>query len=144
MNPLIALLFVVGLVAVASLAGAVVSRRSGRVRHVASGHLDTGGLGIQLGTGATLVLFSTEFCTRCPSVKRMLRTIGDAAEDVAVAEVDLTRRSDVASGLHILQTPTTFVLDRAGHVRARFGGVVRPAAVIAELDRITGASHALT
>ncbi|KHK98031.1 hypothetical protein LK09_09415 [Microbacterium mangrovi] len=143
MSPLVALLFVIGLVVVASAAGVVVSRRSGRIRQVASGSLDTSGLGIRLGSGATLVLFSTEFCTRCPSMKRMLHSIADTADDLAIAEVDLTHRAHVASDLHILQTPTTFVLDGAGHVRARFGGTVARDAVIAELDQITGASHAL-
>jgi thiol-disulfide isomerase/thioredoxin len=143
MSLLSALLLVVGLVAVAAVAGVVATRRSARARRVESGTLDISGLGIELGQSATLVLFTTEFCARCPGVKRMLHSVADAWNDLAFAEVDLTHRSDVASGLHILQTPTTFILDGTGEVRARFGGVVAREAVVHELDRITGASHVL-
>jgi hypothetical protein len=143
MSPLVALLFVVGLVAVATAGGVVATRRSGRARRVASGTLDVGGLGIALGVGATVVLFSTEFCARCPAVGRMLRSVTDARGDLAFTEVDLTHRPEVASSLRILQTPTTFVLDGTGQVRARFGGVVAREAVVAEIDQITGASHVL-
>jgi hypothetical protein len=143
MSPLTALLFVAGLVVVAAAGGVVATRRPGRARRVAAGSLDIGGLGIPRGEGATLVLFSTEFCARCPSVKRMLRSVADGWDDLAFAEVDLTHRREVASGLHILQTPTTFILDATGQVRARFGGVVAREALVAELDQITGASHVL-
>lgn len=143
MSPLVALLFVAGLVAVAAAGGVVATRRSGQVRRVASGTLDTSGLGIELGGGATVVLFSTQFCARCPAVKRMLRSVADERNDLVFAEVDLTHRPEVASRLHILQTPTVFLLDGAGQVRARFGGAVAREAVVAELDHLTGASHVL-
>jgi thioredoxin-like negative regulator of GroEL len=144
MSPLVALVFVVSLVAVATVAGVVATRRSGRARRVASTVLDTAALGIdEIGEEATLVLFKTEFCSRCPSVGRMLRTVADAADGVGFAEVDLTHRPEAASALRILQTPTTFVLDGAGQVRARFGGVVTKDAVTQQLAEITGVSHVL-
>jgi hypothetical protein len=42
----------------------------------------------------------------------------------------------LASKFHIMQTPTTFILDSSGTVRARIGGAPKPADIRAELDRI--------
>ena len=38
-------------------------------------------------------------------------------------EVDLTHRPDLSARYKVLQTPTTFLVDNTGAVRARFHGV---------------------
>lgn len=76
-----------------------------------------------LGSRATLVQFSTEMCTRCPQVRRMLRDVADGHDGLQHVEVDLTRRPDLSTRYRVLQTPTTFVVDGSGAVRARFHGV---------------------
>lgn len=126
MDP-IAALAVAGALLVGTLAaGFVWHARDGR-RH--SGHgrrvdaADTGALAPR----ATLVQFSTELCARCPQVRRMLGQVADAHDGVAHAEVDLTHRTDLASKYHVLQTPTTFLVDATGLVQARFNGVPRRA-----------------
>ena len=81
------------------------------------------------GRRATLVQFSTEMCARCPQVRRMLRTVASQENDLAHIEVDLTHRPDLSGRYRILQTPTTFVVDRTGAVRARFNGVPHPHAL---------------
>jgi len=137
MPPWIAVLVVVILVVVTALVGWLLRRRESRPRRAAaieSDWLEADARGDQ----ATLVQFSTEMCTRCPQVRRMLRTLVDDADGVALAEVDLTHRADLAARLHILQTPTVFVLDATGAVRSRFAGVPRRDAVAAELDRVIG------
>jgi hypothetical protein len=133
----IAVLVVVALVVVTALVGWLLRRRESRPRRAAaieSDWLEPDARGEQ----ATLVQFSTEMCTRCPQVRRMLHTLVDDVDGVALAEVDLTHRADLASRLHILQTPTVFVLDATGAVRSRFAGVPRKDAVAAELDRVIG------
>ncbi len=55
----------------------------------------------------------------------MLRAVSDALTGVEFAEVDLTRRPDLAAKHRILATPTTFVISPDGAVAARFGGVPR-------------------
>jgi thiol-disulfide isomerase/thioredoxin len=69
-----------------------------------------------------LVQFSTELCARCPQVRRLL---GEIAADRGIphGEIDLTTRSDLATRYHVLQTPTTFLIDASGAVVARWGGV---------------------
>ncbi|MFJ4997314.1 thioredoxin family protein [Microbacterium sp. NPDC088619] len=124
MSPALALAIAAALLVFAVAIGIVLRLLDGRRRR--GGHLrfdpaDAGDL--ELGDRATFVQFSTEMCTRCPQVRRMLR--GYAAESVGLhhVEVDLTHRPDLSARYRVLQTPTTFIVDGSGAVRARFHGV---------------------
>ncbi|WP_314854685.1 thioredoxin family protein [uncultured Microbacterium sp.] len=90
-----------------------------------------------LGEQATLLQFSTEMCSRCPGVHRMLGSIADERDGVLHLDVDLTHRPDIAKHFHVLQTPTTLLLDRHGVVQTRFGGTPSREAVRLELSRVT-------
>lgn len=90
-----------------------------------------------LGEAATLLQFSTETCSRCPGVHRTLTAIADDAEGVLHLDVDLTHRPDIAKHFHVLQTPTTLILDRHGVVQTRFGGAPGREVVELELARVT-------
>ncbi|POH68804.1 thioredoxin [Cryobacterium zongtaii] len=143
MNPAAALLVLVLLVALTTALGLVWRRRQGRltsstdsVDAVTAAQLglsvsDTPGV---FGAEATLLQFSTEFCARCPGTSVLLGQVADARIGVRHVEVDLTHRADLARRFKVLQTPTTLVLDRAGRVRARVGGVPDRAALHAHLD----------
>ena len=54
------------------------------------------------------------------------------------ARCDVTHRPDIAKHFHILQTPTTLVLDGDGVVQTRFGGVPNREVLELELNRLTG------
>ncbi len=90
-----------------------------------------------LGEVATLLQFSTELCARCPGVHRTLAAIADDHEGVRHLDVDLTHRPDIAKHFHVLQTPTTLVLDRHGVVQTRFGGIPGREVLELELNRLT-------
>ncbi|MCU1447629.1 thioredoxin family protein [Cryobacterium sp.] len=140
MHPAAALLVIVLLVAGASALGLLWRRRQGRLTAGsglgAAEQVSAAQLGSDepLGRQATLLQFSTEFCSRCPGTAVLLRTIADARSGVSHLDVDLTHRADLARRFNILQTPTTLVLDGAGRVRARVGGVPNRAALHAHLD----------
>ncbi|MEV7609266.1 thioredoxin family protein [Microbacterium sp. NPDC089320] len=124
MSPAVALLFAAALLVLAGAIGVVLRLRDGHRR--AGGHLrfDPSDAGLsQLGSGTTLVQFSTEMCTRCPQVRRMLRSYVAESNGLDHIEVDLTHRPDLSARYKVLQTPTTFVVDGSGAVRARFHGV---------------------
>ena len=89
-----------------------------------------------LGEVATLLQFSTEMCARCPGVHRTLADIADGHDGVRHLDVDLTHRPDIAKHFHVLQTPTTLVLDRAGVVQTRFGGAPSRHVLELELNRL--------
>jgi hypothetical protein len=133
-----ALLKTAALVVVAVGAGVVFRRTQGRARAVDSTEIvDPRRLGADgLGEEATLLQFSTEMCARCPGVHRMLSDIADGRDGVRHLDVDLTHRPDIAQHFHVLQTPTTLVLDRTGVIRTRFGGTPGRAVVELELARL--------
>jgi thiol-disulfide isomerase/thioredoxin len=125
------------LVLVAVAAGVVSRMRAGRKRRVTVGDVVASDVNLDaLGPVATVVQFSTEFCARCPGVKRALT--GAVADEAGVeyTDVDLTHRPDLAAQFRVLQTPTVLVVDPAGNVAARFAGTVPLAAVRAELDAL--------
>lgn len=122
--------------------GVFVQWRQGRPnRHVLHEIVEPGRLGADsLGEAATLLQFSTELCSRCPGVHRTLAAVADARDGVRHLNVDVTHRPDIARHFHVLQTPTTLVLDREGVVQTRFGGVPNRDVLELELTRLTGES----
>jgi len=92
----------------------------------------------RLGERATLLQFSTELCARCPGVHRTLASVAEGQEGVLHLDVDLTHRPDIAKHFHVLQTPTTLILDGDGAVQTRFGGVPSRDVLELELARVTG------
>ena len=91
-----------------------------------------------LGDRATLVQFSTEFCTGCRPTARQLSAVAGDYEGVRHVEIDLTHRADLAARFAVLQTPTTLILGADGALTARIGGVPRLGAVRHHLDTLTG------
>ncbi|WEK59583.1 MAG: thioredoxin family protein [Candidatus Microbacterium colombiense] len=124
MSPDVALVFAAALLVLTALAGVVLRRRDGRRRGGGELRFDARDAApADLGSRATLVQFSTEMCTRCPQVRRMLGGYVAQEDGIAHVEVDLTHRPDLSARYRVLQTPTTFLVDRTGAVRARFHGV---------------------
>jgi len=137
MPPWIAVLIVVVLVAMTAITGWALRRRESHPRRTKTTDLEWLAADVR-GPNATLVQFSTQMCARCPHVRRMLGELAEVTDGVTLAEVDLTHQSELAKRLHILQTPTVFVVDATGAVRSRFAGVPRRDAITAELDRVIG------
>lgn len=100
--------------------------------------VDTARLGGgECGSDATLLQFSTEMCAQCPSVHRMLSEVAAGVDGVVHLDVDLTHRPDIARHFHVMQTPTTLILNRDGIIQTRFSGSPRRDVVELELARIT-------
>lgn len=139
----VALAVTAAVLGAAAILGWVLIRGSGRASAPTTGpvRLSAGDLpGLDaLGAGATLVQFSTEYCAGCAPTRRQLRSVAEAHDDVALVEVDLTRRADLARQHGILTTPTVFLLDADGVVRTRFAGAPRRADLAAALADATAA-----
>lgn len=106
--------------------------RSGGELSVLPGDLPSAGFAPR----ATLVQFSTEFCARCPQVRRLLGEITENSVGVEHVEINLSHRTDLATRYRVLQTPTTFLTDASGAVLARWGGVPDRAIIVDALASI--------
>ena len=138
MDPLLIAAILLGLVTVATVAGLVWRRTQGRVRHSKSETVVSAQvLGAdRLASGVTLLQFSSPLCAACKTTHVVLGSIAGQRDGVDHVEIDLSQRPELASQFRIAQTPTTFILDRDGVVRARIGGALKREAVIAEIDGI--------
>jgi thiol-disulfide isomerase/thioredoxin len=138
-----------GLPLVALVAGLAWKARDGRVRAVAATDAaaqpggerrDADDLGLdrdRLGRDVTLVQFSTEYCSRCPSTARALGELADDYDGVRLVEIDLTRDPVLADRFRVTQTPTVLVLDAHGGTAGRIAGVPRTGELRALIDDLT-------
>lgn len=139
MNPALIAVALVALVALATVLGLIWRSQQGRIRHTDGRTVIRAGdvPGVRrLASGATLLQFSTEVCAPCASTRTLLGALASERRGVSHIDLDVTHRPDLASRFHIMQTPTTLILDRKGVVRARIGGAPKRESLRDELDRI--------
>lgn len=91
---------------------------------------------VGFGRDATVVLMSTKYCGQCPGVRRALAKLEYRKGGLLFIEVDITDRIDLAAHFNISQTPTVFVLNPAGEIRFRVGGVPKPGTIETELAKL--------
>ena len=138
-------LAVIALVAIASLAGILFKLLSGRGREISSSETidltklkayKAGVLVRDFGKRATLLQFSTEFCSICPSVSRYLSQLEYRNGGLLHLEVDITNRLDLAAHFQVSQTPTVFILDPSGKIKFRVSGAPKPGVIQQELEKL--------
>jgi thiol-disulfide isomerase/thioredoxin len=96
-------------------------------------HLQPADLGAELGEQATLVQFSSAFCQPCRATRQVLGQVSEMVPGVAHVEVDAEEHLDLVRRLHVMRTPTVFVLDGSGAIRNRASGTPRKADIIGAL-----------
>lgn len=130
-------------VAVVALAAATAfglwrRRRDGRLRATPLSPRDPApapevltALGVQAGTPATLLQFSSAFCAPCRAVRRVCADVAKAVDGVRHVEVDAESHLEAVRELGIWRTPTVLIVDRGGRVVHRASGVPAKGQVIA-------------
>jgi thiol-disulfide isomerase/thioredoxin len=119
----------VAAIVVATLAGWLLTRRSGQVREIASdrgGHPDTADLGLSR-SGPTIVHFSAPWCGPCDRVRRVVHQLCEDMGDVAHLEIDVDANPATARRFSVLSLPTTLIFDVDGRQRYRASGVPKAA-----------------
>lgn len=145
MHPLTPLIGVIALVALATAVGVLLRTRKGRVRRLAGGApLEPEVFGaVRFGTVGTVVQFSTEFCSRCPGVRRLLAQRVSTEPGLDFIHVDLTNDPDLASRFGVLQTPTILFVDASGRPSTRLSGQLDHQAIREAVDSfVDGAEKA--
>ncbi len=93
-------------------------------------------LGESLGRDATLVEFSSAFCSPCRATRRILDRVVDDIDGVALVEIDAEEHLDLTRQLSVTRTPTVLILDGDGVIRHRAAGQPRYADVIGALGSV--------
>lgn len=133
-------LLVLGVLAVAVVAGLVWRSRNGRFvasrgDAAAAGRLTAADLGAPLGSAATFLQLSSEACAPCRSTAAVLGALAGERPGVAHVEVAAEERLDLVRRFDVLRTPTVLVLDGAGAVRGRLSGATTRQQALDALDR---------
>jgi len=93
-------------------------------------------VGSELGSRATMVQFSSAFCTPCRATKALLEDMVKTMPDVRYAHVDAESHLELVRKLDIRSTPTTLFLNHAGVEVGRAMGTPKRAQVNAALAAI--------
>jgi thiol-disulfide isomerase/thioredoxin len=93
-------------------------------------------VGTELGARATMVQFSSAFCTPCRATKVLLEDMVKTLSDVRYAHIDAESNLALVRELNILSTPTTLFLNGAGVEVGRAMGTPKRAQVHAALAAI--------
>lgn len=147
MDPLLVLIALGALVLGATAIGLVWQSRQGRVSRL--GRLKRPAdlpLNLIDSTAAfTLVQFSGPFCSYCAAMRKILGEASDRhGGSIAHREIDITDYPDLVSSLRISQTPTTLIVDSAGHIHSRIHGAAKPAIVEHEIQQALDARKVAT
>jgi len=96
--------------------------RNGKFRKVNGLSISEVELNQKLGRKATLVQFSTTFCSECRTAKAIVRDVVKDFKDITYVEVDAESNLDLVRRVDIRSTPTTIFLDSNGFEIARAKG----------------------
>ena len=131
-------LLVVAVLAAATTYGFVDRKRSGSINTKEdSQHLIRASeIGSELGETATVLQFSSAFCTPCRATRSTLSSVILHFPKIKHVEVDAESHLDLVRRLDIRQTPTTLFLNAAGREIARAVGAPKRDQVISALQKI--------
>jgi thiol-disulfide isomerase/thioredoxin len=79
-------------------------------------------LGKKYGKRATVVIFSTTFCSECRAAKALISDVASTLSDISYIEIDAESNLELVRKVDIRSTPTTIFLDKAGFEIARATG----------------------
>jgi len=131
-------LIIVAVLVLATGYGFVDRKRAGKIKSkVDSRHSITAHeIGSDLGESATVLQFSSAFCTPCRATRSILSSVIAHYPKIKHVEVDAENNLALVRRLDIRQTPTTLFLNAAGKEIARAVGAPKRDQVINALERI--------
>ena len=131
------LLPIVIVLALASAYGIWYQRSRGAIRaKERAGMITAQMIGAPLGSRATLVQFSSAFCTPCRATRALLENVVEDISDVVHIDIDAEDHLELVRELNILSTPTTLILDSKGQEVGRAVGAPKREQVLNALAAI--------
>ena len=116
------LLLLVFVLISASGIGVYYQRRAGVIKRKKRLRLSPTELGSDYGDRATIVQFSTTFCSSCRAAKALIKDVVKDQSDIKYLEIDAESNLDLVRKVDIKSTPTTLFLDKDGFEIARATG----------------------
>ena len=116
------LLLLVSLLSFLVVLGCLMRLSHGKLKKVNSLNISAVDLNQKLGKKATIVQFSTTFCSECRTAKAIVKDVVKDFKDIAYVEVDAESNLDLVRRVDIRSTPTTIFLDSKGFEIARAKG----------------------
>ena len=116
------LLLLVFVLISASGIGIYYQRRNGVIKRKKRLRLSPSELGSGYGDRATIVQFSTTFCSSCRAAKALIKDVVKDQSDIKYLEIDAESNLELVRRVDIKSTPTTLFLDKDGFEIARATG----------------------
>jgi len=131
-------LMIVAVLVLATGYGLVDRKRAGAIKAKADSRhqIASQEIGSELGESATVLQFSSAFCTPCRATQSTLSSVIAHFPKIKHVEVDAESNLALVRRLDIRQTPTTLFLNSAGREIARAVGAPKRDQVISALERI--------
>ena len=119
MKSLLPLVLILGLTTVFGLRYRV---KKGAIKEKKGSQILESELGKKYGKRATVVIFSTTFCSECRAAKALISDVTSALSDISYVEIDAESNLELVRKVDIRSTPTTIFLDKSGFEIARATG----------------------
>ncbi len=129
---------IVVLLALASAYGFWDKKRSGKINVKADDRhsVSESEIGNSLGEHATILQFSSAFCTPCRATRSTLSSVVSHYPKIKHVEVDAESHLELVRRLDIRQTPTTLFLNAQGKEIARAVGAPKRDQVVTALNNL--------
>ena len=108
----------------------------GRIKQKKGLQISAAEIGTSLGDRATVVQFSTSFCSSCRAAKVLISDVVSKRCDVKYVEIDAESNLELVRRLDIRSTPTTLFLDKKGFEIARAVGAPKRDQITSAINRL--------
>ena len=105
-----------------SLFGIYYRSKNGVIRKKRRLHISSSEFAGSYGSRATILQFSTTFCTQCRAAKSLIADLIKNQSDISYVEIDAESNLELVRRVGIKSTPTTLFLDKGGFEIARATG----------------------
>ena len=129
-------LLLLGVLALATGIGFRLKATQGRIKQKKGLQISATEIGTSLGERATVVQFSTTFCSSCRAAKVLISDVVSKRGDVKYVEIDAESNLELVRRLDIRSTPTTLFLDKKGFEIARAVGAPKRDQITAAINRL--------
>jgi thioredoxin-related protein len=110
------------LLVIASGVGLYYKKRSGVIKRKKRLQVIPGEFGGSYGARATILQFSTTFCSSCRAAEALIENVVKGQNDINYYEIDAESNLDLVRKVDVRSTPTTLFLDSKGFEIARASG----------------------